>query len=247
MDDTKMRNYLVKTLFEVKDPNWTVMDRSREVDLFENYKNMHRLSVASFKKHLKGEWEMQFIGGRVDNIHQAFEKTFWFIHDLWHQQPCNILYTDPDTVAIKDINPWGNISGFRMFNFTDPRLFKTENRYNKKFPWFFNAGVRYFASDMSKEIWDKGTDMARNWDHSSYDTEQIILNTMLWDQGLRLDQCLRPEVAYQAHLLPRFPLWLQDIWNGISMNRAAIVHVHGSRNSSVKLKLMQDLCNAKDI
>jgi hypothetical protein len=241
MDDPAMKNYLVKTLFEVRNPNWEVVDRSHEPDLYNNYLDMHRISVGSFKHHLQGNWELKFLGGQVDTIHEAFEKTFWFIHDLWHTEPCNILYTDPDTVAIKNINPWGRISGFHMFNFTDPKTYAGTNRYQKSFPWFFNAGVRYFANDMTKEIWQRGADMARDWDHSTYDTEQIILNTMLWEQGLRLDQCLRPDLAYQAHQLPNVPVWTQDLWNGTSLERAVIVHVHGSRNSRSKLNLMENL------
>lgn len=236
-----MKNYLVKTLFEVRSTDWEVVDRSHETGLYENYLAMHQLSVGSFKQHLKGDWELKFQGGRVDTIHEAFERTFWFIHDLWHQEPCNILYTDPDTVAIKDLNVWGHISGFRMFNFTDPRSYAGENSYQRTFPWFFNAGVRYFSHDMSREIWKQGADMARNWDHSTYDTEQIILNSMLWDQGLRLDQCLRPDIAYQAQWLPDRPVWAQDLWNGSNLERAAIIHVHGSRNSGSKLHLMQNL------
>lgn len=241
MDDAQMKNYLVKTLFEVQDSNWEVMDRTHETNLYQNYLEMHQISIGSFKKHLLGDWELRFLGGRVENIHQAFEKTFWFIHDIWHEGPCNILYTDPDTVAIKNINPWNHISGFRMFNFTDPKSYTGNNRYGRKFSCFFNAGVRYFAHDMSQSIWDLGKDMARDWDHSTYDTEQIILNSMLWDQGLRLDQCLRPEIAYQAQWLPQVPVWAQDTWNGISLDRAAIVHVHGSRDSAIKLHLMKDL------
>lgn len=241
MDGTQMKNYLVKTLFEVKDPNWEVVDRSHETNLFENYREMHRISVGSFTKHLKGEWELKFLGGQVDNINQAFEKTFWFIHDLWHSEKCNILYTDPDTVAVKGIDPWPNMNGFLMFNFTDPKEFKKPNPYNKSFPRFFNAGVRYFSHDMHPLVWKTGVDMARNWDHSTYDTEQIILNEMLWMQGWRLDQVLRPEIAYQAQWLPQNPLWMQDLWNGISINESAIVHVHGSRDSAVKLDFMKRL------
>jgi hypothetical protein len=236
-----MKNYLVKTLFEVKDTNWTVVDRSHENNLYENYRSMHDLSVKSFNIHLKGDWELKVLEGTVENIHRAFEKTFWFIYELWHSEACNILYTDPDTIATKSIDPWNNLNGFLMFNFTDPRSLDSVNRYNKSFKHFFNAGVRYFGHDMASNVWKTGEQMARNWDYSTYDTEQIILNEMLWMQGWKLDQVLRPEIAYQAQWLPFSPLWVQDIWNGISINEAAIIHLHGSRDSNIKLKLMKDI------
>ena len=70
-----MKNILVKSLFEIEDSNWQVRDRSRETDLYKKYVEMHQLSLASFKKHLKGDWEFKFISGRVKNVNEAlFEK-----------------------------------------------------------------------------------------------------------------------------------------------------------------------------
>lgn len=236
-----MKNYLVKTLFEVTNTNWQVHDRGHEQNLFDNYCKMHDVSVESFNNHLAGDWELKFIGGKVTNINEAFEKTFWYIHDLWHQEPCNILYTDPDTVAIKSVDPWNKFSNFMMFNFTDPRTFNKPNIYNKSFENFFNAGVRYFPGTMTKEVWDQGSAMAKNWDHTTYDTEQIILNTMLWDQGLTLEQACRPALAYQAHLIPWVPINQSDAWNNFPLVKSDIVHVHASRNAQLKLDLMQQL------
>lgn len=242
MDGAAMtvKNYLVKSLYEVRDPNWLVHDRSHEPDLYRRYLDMHRVSVGSFKQHLQGAWELRFFSGQVNSISEAFEHTFWHIHDLWHAEPCNIFYTDPDTVARLSINPW-QLSGFRMFNFTDPRSFQNSNVYQLQFPWFFNAGVRYFSHDMQPSVWQKGVELARRWDHTTYDTEQIILNAMLWSQGLRLDQTLMPRLAYQAMSLDRAPVWQHDIWNGCSMTQAAVIHVHGSRNAQDRLGLMQQL------
>ena len=234
----KIKNYLVKSLYEVKDPNWLIRDRSQENDLFPTYLDMHRTSVRSFTKNLAKEYELKFFSGKVDSISQAFEKTFWAIHDLWHSEPCNILYTDPDTVARRPFNPW-ELNGFMMFNFTDPKTFTSPNKYNKQFPYFFNAGVRYFGHDMNKDVWKVGADMARDWDHSTYDTEQIILNSMLWSQPIGLDDVLKPVMAYQAHGLPETPVWLHDVWNGLAFDSSCIVHVHGSRNAAVKLDIMK--------
>lgn len=236
-----IKNYLVKTLFQVQDTDWKVHDRAHETNLFENYQRMHEISLASFQKNLAGSWEFKFVGGNVNNINQAFEQTFWYIHDLWHSEPCNILYTDPDTIAVKPVDIWDKFDRFMMFNYTDPKSFNTPNIYNKSFINFFNAGVRYFPAAMDKDIWAEGAEMARRWDHSTYDTEQIILNTMLWDQKLHLRQALRPELAYQAHMLPQYSIGQSNNWNQTLLSESAIIHVHASRNAESKLQLMQQL------
>lgn len=237
-----MKNILVKSLFEIQDTNWHIRDRNNEVDLYKKYVEMHQLSTASFTQHLKGVWEFKVVSGRVQNVNEAFKKTFYAIYDLWRQGNTNILYTDPDTVAMQDINPWDLSDRFMMFNFTDPKEFNAPNCFNRKFDHFFNAGVRLFPAGMQQSIWDMALTMADQWDTNSYDTEQIILNSMLWDQGLTLDQALRPEWSYQAPWLPEpFPVWLQDLWNGIDIAQAKIIHTHSSRNVDQKLQLMKDL------
>ena len=233
-----MKNYLVKSYFKIKDPDWKVVDRSHESDLYDKYTTMHNISVASFNRHLLGNWELKFFGGECDHINQAFEKTFWAIHDLWHSEPCNILYTDPDTVALKPFMPWTGYQNFMMFNYTDPRSFDKLNPYNQKFDNFFNAGVRYFPATMSKDTWKLGTDMAANWDTATYDTEQIILNAMLWSQGMPLHEVLDPTVAWQGFNL------VQDYcttWNQCPIDHARIVHLHSSRGADSRVAFMQNL------
>ena len=237
-----MKNYLVKSLFQVQDTNWHFKDRSDEQDLHKKYVEMHQISVGSYTKHLKGIWELKFIQGSVKNINDAFKQTFRKIYELWRQGNTNILYTDPDTVAIKAIDPWQISDRFMMFNFTDPKSLNTNNQYGRTFPYFFNAGVRFFPAGMDQRIWDLGLEMLDNWEEGTYNTEQTILNAMLWDQGLTLDQALRPEWAYQAQWLPnQAPLWTQDLWNGIDINQSLIVHTHSSRGIDEKLTFMKQI------
>lgn len=236
-----MKNILVKSLFEIQDTDWHIRDRSKETDLYKKYVEMHQLSTGSFKKHLKGNWEFKFISGKVQNVNEAFQKTFYAIYDLWKQGNTNIFYTDPDTVAIQDIDPWNMSEWFMMFNYTEPKKFNNPNRYNRQFDHFFNAGVRLFPAGMQQKTWDTGLDMAKHWDSSTYDTEQIILNSMLWDQGVSISQVLRPAWSYQAHWLPAAPVWAQNLWNGIDINQSAIIHTHSSRDIDKKLQLMKQL------
>lgn len=237
-----MKNYLVKSLYQVRDTNWHFKDRKDEKNLHSKYVEMHQISVGSYTKHLKGDWELKFFQGTVENINDAFKQTFRSIYDLWRQGNTNILYTDPDTIAVREINPWQISNQFMMFNFTEPKSLDQPNHYGRKFPHFFNAGVRFFPATMDQRIWDIGLEMLDNWEEGSYNTEQIILNAMLWDQGFTLDQALRPEWAYQAQWLPgQAPIWLQDIWNGIDIGRSFIIHTHSSRNIDEKLAFMKQI------
>lgn len=239
-----MKNYLVKSIFNIKDSNWLFKDRKSETSMYENYLEMHRMSIASFKQFMGGEWELLSINGNVSSIQEAFKNTWKYIYDLWSSEKCNILYTDPDTLAINNFDIWNNFSNFMMFNFTDPKQLLNES---VKIPYFFNAGVRYYPASMNTQVWDYANELVNSWDDSQYDTEQIILNKMLWCQGLKLEQALYPNIAYQAHMLPEIPVWQQDIWNGISINEAAIVHFHGSRNANEKLNLMRQIYETKRI
>lgn len=233
-----MKNYLVKSLYRVTDTDWKVLNRSHESNLFESYQAMHEVSVKSYRAFLQGDWELKFITGEVEQINQAFERTFWAIHDLWHSEPCNILYTDPDTIAVKPVKIFGQYQQFLMFNHTDPKQFIRPNPYNRSYPNFFNAGVRYFPATMDEKIWQLGTSMASNWNHATYDTEQIILNAMLWDQGIGLEQALQPTVAWQ---LFHSNLDFGQQWNGCSINDAKILHLHSSRNANDRLAFMKHI------
>jgi hypothetical protein len=235
-----MKNYLVKSLFKVTDPDWKIAVRANEPNMYKNYVKMHQLSMATYKKFLPGDWELKFVSGVADHINQAFEKTFWFIHDLWHKEPCNILYTDPDTLAIKPLDFWDQYSNFMMFNHTDPKQFNAKNIYNKQFDHFFNAGVRYFPSSMSQDIWNTATEMAKSWDSSTYDTEQIILNTMLWNQNVTINQVRDPTTAFQ---IVRGTLQECEEWNGCKLTDARIVHFHSSRDSNNRVNVMQEMYN----
>ena len=237
-----MKNFLVKSLFEIKDADWNVKDRSNEIDMYKKYVECHDLSLDSFKRHLKGEWEYIYISGTFETIHRALYETFVKIYEVWSDHgPCNILYTDPDTMAIAPVEIWGRFDKFMMFNYSDPTCFYTKNGYNEKFEHFFNAGVRYFPASMSQETWQVGLDMLANWDYQDYNTEQIILNKMLWSQGLKLHEALIPKLAYQGQWLPRDDVWRQDLWNGCVINDSVILHLHSSRDIDQKLALMKKI------
>jgi hypothetical protein len=234
-----MKNILVKSLYKIKDPNWGVKNRQNETNLYDKYLECHDISLESFKKYVNGTCDYVFFSGDAETIHNALYNNFQNIYQLWKDEyPCNLLYTDPDTLAVNTVEPWNQYNKFMMFNFSDPRSFYRDNIYGLKFANFFNAGVRYFPATMSLDTWNIGLELAKNWNTESYDTEQIILNQMMWSQGLKLSEVVRPAMNFQA-------AWMnassrqQNLWNGINIQQAHILHFHGSRNVNDTLELMK--------
>jgi len=250
-----MKNYLIRSLYKIKSPIW-FDDRSNEGDLYDWYMKMHDISLRSFEKNLQGDWEFLFFNKEVENIQEVFKDHFFEIYDIWKQGDTNILYCGPDNIMMKPTTIFGEYDDFRMFNYTDPKSFNDPNKYNMKHEHFYNADVRYYPSTMSQDIWDMGLEMAENWDFDCWNTEQIILNKMLWDQPNRSPaNTLLPHIAYQGqHLyLPNTKEgadaqgpWehrkhVSNKWNGCKLSDAHIVHTHGSRHAPSKYALMKEL------
>ena len=240
-----MKNYLIRSLYKIKSPMW-FEDRSNEGDLYDWYMKMHDISLRSFEKHLQGDWEFIFFNKEVQNIQEVFKDHFFEIYDIWKEGDCNILYCGPDNIMMKPTEFYGKYNDFMMFNYTDPKTSIEPNHYNIQHEQFFNADVRYYPNTMSHDIWDMGLEMAENWVFKSWNTEQFILNKMLWDQTDRsLDNTLNPAVAYQGHAL-FIEDWEQrkaysNEWNGCDIKDAQIIHLHGSRNAPRKFALMEQL------
>jgi len=207
---------------------------------------MHDISLRSFEKHLVGDWEFKFFNKEVENIQEVFKDHFFEIYDIWKQGNVNILYCGPDNIMMKPTKIFGEYDDFRMFNYTDPKSSDEPNHYNIQHEHFFNADVRYYPSTMSQDIWDIGLEMAENWDFDTWNTEQFILNKMLWDQkGRTLENTLDPKMAYQGHQLV-LDNWDQRLkssnqWNNCKLVDAHIIHTHGSRHAPSKFALMEEL------
>jgi len=202
--------------------------------------------LISFEKHLQGDWEFIFFNKEVENIQEVFKDHFFEIYDIWKQGDTNILYCGPDNIMMKPTDVFGKYDDFMMFNYTDPKSSVEPNHYDIQHEHFFNADVRYYPSTMSQDIWDMGLEMAENWDFNSWNTEQFILNKMLWDQPSRtLNNTLDSSIAYQGHQL-FIEDWEQrkaysNEWNASDIKDAQIIHLHGSRNAPRKYALMKQL------
>ena len=198
------------------------------------YDTMFRVSQATVKKFLAGDWESIIFTEPSETRVDMFQANWKRIWDIWHQEPCNILYLDSDTMMVKPTEIFGRFAEFRLFNWSDPKK-------NKQFENYFNAGVRYYPQSMSDEIWKIGQDMSKDWNLDIWDQEQLIFNEMFWQQSIPESDRRHPELNWQGmHMITGIKGMqkaLED-WNGLSASKAHILHVHGSRSAVHTAQLM---------
>lgn len=234
-----MKNYLVCKNYTITDHTKWHDDRSNEKNLADNYTAMEHIMCESAKKYLVGLTDIVVHRGYANHIRDVFKRHFVKIYDLWRSEPCNILYCDLDVVFLKRAHFFNNYDFFAMFNFTDPPS-TIDDHYGLQFDNFFNCGIRYYPHNMSQHIWQIGFDMLNNWDPNRWDCEQVIYNQMLWSQNIDPDRFYRPDLSFQ--MLNNDPLhWENTEFNRINVVDAAVVHVHGSRDSGDRLCAMQEL------
>lgn len=207
------------------------------------YDQMFHISLASAKKFLQGEWTPVVFTDTADSRVSMFKDNWKRIWDIWHQESCNILYLDSDTMFIKPTEIFGRFQEFRLFNWTDPKS-------NDQFKDYFNAGVRYYSSDMSQDIWRIGKDMAQHWNLDIWDQEQLIFNQMFWQQSIPEHDRRHPELNWQGMWMtipdPRIQP-AQEQWNELALKDAHIIHVHGTRGAVKTAALMEQACRSLGI
>jgi hypothetical protein len=198
----------------------------------EAYTTMCDLSRSSAKRYLQGEWEEIIITDPADTRVDVFRDNWKRIWDLWHNEPCNILYLDSDTLFIKPTVMFGRFKEFRLFNNTDPKR-------NHMFNEYLNAGVRYYPSTMSEEVWQIGAEMAKNWNIGIWDQEQLIFNKMFWSQNV--EDWHHPELNWQGmNLRNNDPdsLDYHKAKNKLEIAHAHILHFSGSRGAETTVDIM---------
>ena len=132
---------------------------------------------------------------------------------------------------------FGKFNEFRMFNWSDPK--STELFANN-----YNAGVRYYSSNMSDEIWNLGSRLAQHWNLDIWDQEQRIFNEMFWTQKIPDSDRHHPELNWQGmHLKTAHPdtqRWHEE-WNQCTVDKVHILHVHGSRGAIATASVMENI------
>jgi len=232
-----MKNYVVWTNCEVRDREAKFgIEPCADPAVRADYDRMHQLSLASARHFLRGQWEPIVFTEPAESRVEMFQANWHRLRDLWHSEPCNVLYLDSDTVFVKPTEIFGRWSEYRLFNWTTPSQ-------TDQFAHYFNAAVRYHPVTMSAETWAVGDELAKDWRLDIWDQEQIIFNTMFWSQGLTFEDAHHPEMNWQAPTGTTLPEVAEHgHFNTYPIQHARIIHYHGTRGSSRGQDLAQQLC-----
>lgn len=248
---TKIKNYVIGAHRRIKSTEWAWKDTKDEGDIYETYKEMYRLSRNSLYHFLEGEWEELCWQEEIDSIQYAMKMNWQNVYNLWHSEPCNILALGPDVQMVKPTKIFGEFDNFRMFNWTDPKEYREPNPWQVALPNFFNGDMKYYPHTMSEELWDLGLNLAQSWTEENttqaWSYEQVIENIMFWSQGFKMEEVHRPDLFYQAHMMPWISVEEHDKWNNFPYSEAHIVHWHSSRHSPTKLECMRYVNEALSI
>jgi hypothetical protein len=232
-----MNNLLVCKNYNIASHRQWYNDRSHEENLEASYDKMQQLMIKSAQTNLIGLDDIQIHRGTALDIREVFKAHYFEIKALW-EQGHNILYCDLDVLFLKPVEIFGKFDKFSMFNYTQPRS-THDDWYNISIPNFFNCGIRYYPQSMNSRVWDIGDAMMEKWNHTRWDAEQVVYNAMQWSQSSNVLDFLDPSLAFQV-LSPN-DCYEISRFNGIGLQQAKIAHFHGSRGSTARLELMQQV------
>lgn len=239
-----MKNYLVSAVRKIED-GWH-LEKSQE--LYKNYLEMYRYSLASFKKFVAEPFEHILWTTEVKNNDEYTVANWYDIKNLWENEKCNIFWAGADTIMIKPTSIFSDrFPEYRLFNFTDPKSYS-------EFVMYLNDDIQYYPNTMQKEIWDLGEKL---WEQKNshpdkyWGFDQLRHNAMFWEQKINMNDCLHPEMAYQAFAIRALTdanaINFQNQWNQFDINRAHIIHFHASRGSHQVISIMKDICQKLEI
>ena len=225
-----MSNIVAMALCRIQDNSKLEYNKDKGADkTFKLYSSMADILCESADRFVEGDWEFEIIENNVKNYQEIFDKNFGEVYEMWDGGKNNILFLDFD--QLKD---------FQMFNYTDPKTLSgndANNKYGLQHQHYLNAGVRYYPSSMSQNVWDLGWKYAKDWDYNIWGTEQIIFNEMMYSQDKDHTHWLDPTMNYQ--MMNATPDLLENAnyitqlnaWNNTTLNEAKILHLHGTRGA----------------
>lgn len=238
-----MKNYLVGALRPIlnkwgpwkgsgENPDW-------QKDL-ENYAEMYLISRDSARRHLLGNWEEIAFTSPVLDVRLFCIAQWYAIKELWHSEPCNILWMGSDTMFIQDSEIFGAFDDMRLFNYTEPRRILDIDHY-------FNDDVRYYSATMDPKVWEVGERHLSRWwgddEYVKWDLGQMIHNYQFWSQEPDLSDIVIPQLNWLASSIRSDdPTQIAEMekWNRCAIDDAHIIHFHGSRGSANTLTTMQE-------
>jgi hypothetical protein len=160
------------------------------------------ISEITARTYIKEDnYERIILSEEVPDIHKAHYYNLQNVYKLWKENyPCNILYTGPDIIFMKDISFSDKFTNFSMFNYANYNMKSSDG-----FKHFLSCDLRYFPSTMDEESWTFGLGMAEHWprinSEEAWNYEGIIYNKILWSQEkIELKDILYPSYCYSYRL-----------------------------------------------
>lgn len=237
-----MTNFLALSVCKIRDTGKIEYNQNQSTEAtFQIYNAMSEIVIHSAETFIQEDFEIVVFEDEVDSYQEIFHKNFQNVYDLWKEEgPNNIFYLDCDTLITRPVEVFGKYDRFQLFNYTDPKKLSGKdagNKYGLQHEHYFNAGVRYYPSTMTPELWDLGWSYAKDWDYNIWGTEQVIFNEMMYSQDRDVETWRDPTMNYQAMGLT--PQSLEDSrilnalnnWNGCEINDAKVMHLHGTRGA----------------
>jgi len=230
-----VKNYLVCAVRPIED-GWHI---EKNQDLYNQYRQMYDLRLASFRKFVTEPFEDILWTDPVKNNDEYTIANWNAIKELWHSEPCNIFWAGADTLMTQPTSLFSDrFKEYRLFNYTDPKSYRGYVNY-------FNDDIQYYSHAMRKETWDIGEHLwsvREGHPDQFWGFDQLRHNEMFWSQGIPEDDWFHPELAYQAMRLRELSqevVNLHNSWNGIDVRNAHILHFHASRGSQQVIDLMR--------
>jgi len=230
-----VKNYLVCAVRPIED-GWHI---EKNQDLYNQYRQMYDLRLASFRKFVTEPFEDVLWTDPVKNNDEYTIANWNAIKELWHSEPCNIFWAGADTLMTQPTSLFSDrFKEYRLFNYTDPKSYRGYVNY-------FNDDIQYYSHAMRKETWDIGEHLwsvREGHPDQFWGFDQLRHNEMFWSQGIPEDDWFHPELAYQAMRLRELSqevVNLHNSWNGIDVRNAHILHFHASRGSQQVIDLMR--------
>lgn len=241
MDAAAMKNYIVWSVSEIAETESRHgIEAAGTPGVFDSYQRMAEISVLSARHNVRGQWQAVINREPASTRTQLFVQNYWFIHELWLSEPCNILFLDADTVVTQPVELFDRWPQFRLFNWTTPPR-------SAEFLNYFNSAVRYYPHSMARETWQLGHSLVQAWRDDIWDWEQQIYNHMFWSQKLSWRDAHHPELNWQAATGGVSDIAQHTAFNSLPPQHARIIHYHGTRSHQRGQQLAQDLAQAAEI
>lgn len=184
------------------------------------YWEAYRLSLASYRKYLAGEWEPSLIAGDYGGEMNPSGWAKMHIDVLtrirqMNESGHNVLYAEVDTCCIKPVRIFGFTKAMRMF-------WKTCCPH-PSFEPYMNSGVIYFPATTPKECWEVCRKQIEKYNECVWDNFQVVTNAMFHAQ--------KPLPGF----LPALN-WSPYVRNPLAREKARILHIHSSRGIGATLE-----------